>query len=197
MNTKTLSDLWIDTMAEGYLVRKNGLDGLESWQPLKKKYTGMYIDDYKDGIPVKKKYLSIAKNKYIIGSDKTDHKDSKFKIGDINLDNRIEAHHFYIQHFRIPNLEKNKLSVLKLLQIAYNAGQFKSERKNNPIYCNAFIKFYDKNKLNQIETYIDEDLINEIPTKDITGGSATDDIYYTKYIKYKQKYLSACNVINI
>lgn len=188
MENKTLEDLWTDTLSEGYLVRKNGLDGLKSWQPLKQKYSKMYINKYEDGIPIKEYFSFIAKDKYIVGSDKVDHRDSTFKLGKNELTNEMESHHFYIQHFRIPYLESNKLSVLKLLQIAYNAGQFKAElEKNNSVYGVEFVDFYKNNKLDQISTYIDTHIANEIPIIKLTGGNN----YHAKYIKYKFKYLNA------
>lgn len=190
MENETLVDLWADTLLQGYNTRKNGLDGLKSWQPLKQKYEKMYVIGYENGIPVNAYFSFMVKDKYIIGSDKLDHKDSIFKIDKNYLANGIEPHHFYIQHFRIPNLESNKLSVLKLLQIAYNAGQFKAElEKNNSVYATEFVDFYKNNKLDQIDTYIDAGLANIIPMTKLTGG--VDNSYHKKYIKYKLKYLNA------
>jgi len=194
MEQKTLKKLWKETLDYGYNVRRNNLDGLKSWQDVKSKYSNMYIDGYEKGISMKEYFSFIAKDKYIPGSDKEEHTKSKFKIGSDELDNTVESHHFYIQHFRIPELEKYKLSVLKLLQIAYNAGQFKAEsEKNNLSYKKDFVEFYKTNKLDKIDTFIDKKYIDMIPKMKVTGGSK-NDIYYAKYMKYKGKYLELKNI---
>ena len=190
---QTLQELWNKTMDYGYEVRKSKKDGLESWQPLKKEYANYFIKGYDEGIPVNESFNKIMKKiKYQIGSDEKEHTDVMVSIGKETVDN-LDKNHFFVQHFRIPVLEKNKLpvleknklSVVKVLQIAYNAGQYKAEaeKKNYPT---TILEFYDENKLNDIETFIDPKIANmEIMMKEKMGGN-----YYEKYKKYKTKYLA-------
>jgi len=184
---QTLQELWNKTMDYGYEVRKSKKDGLESWQPLKKEYANYFIKGYDEGIPVNESFIKsqiMKKIKYQIGLDEKEHTDVMVSIGKETVDN-LDKNHFFVQHFRIPVLEKNKLSVVKVLQIAYNAGQYKAEaeKKNYPT---AILEFYDENKLNDIKTFIDSNIANmEIMMKENVGG-----YYYEKYKKYKTKYLA-------
>lgn len=159
----SLSDLWNEIKTKGYSVRKNNLNGLSEWQPLKDIFMKMKLDIGK--IPVSNEYRELMYG-YIIGADIENHTDSKFAIIDnidkilsaVQLNNTIESHHFFIQHFRIPFLEDYQLSVVKLLQIAYNAGQFKAESEKNDdymIYPREFIQFYEMHNLGEIESFID------------------------------------------
>ena len=95
-----------------------------------------------------------------------------------------------------------------IAQIAYNAGQLRSHF-NKVDYLAEFLSDYSVNKLDELKTYVNQetidaldkyltdDKLNEIKIvmdkvqaefldKKQTGG----DEYYSKYMKYKQKYLN-------
>lgn len=60
--------------------------------------------------------------------------------------------HFFIQLFRIPHLNPNNLPFIKLMQIAFNIGQFMACFKDYPeIIQNYFVI----NHLDNISSYID------------------------------------------
>lgn len=182
---KTLAQLWSETLAEGYRVRSSKLNGLEAWQPLKVAYANLYVKD-SDPIPMATNCKTFGMGRYVISLDEKDHTDAKFKIGEHTLTNKNEPHHFYIQHFRIPFLENYKLSVVKLLQIAYNAGQFKAELEHNPkSYDQVFIDFYRQNKLDKIETFIADKYANAVPTSKLLGG----DNQYANYLTHQEQYV--------
>jgi hypothetical protein len=145
-----ISKLWQEMINYGYDVNKTGQNGLVMWQPMKTKYDNMMSLGKVDNPVVQR----IIYNNIVMGSDDIDLSDLKFVIDDVILDNKIENHHFFIQHFRIPMISKFNLTRLKLLQIAYNAGQFKARREKN-YYDEKIMTFYDNNKLDQIQTYLE------------------------------------------
>jgi hypothetical protein len=170
----TLVELWNFTYEKGYKVRKNKKDGLAEWQPLKKKY-GELAKDTK--FPVNDAIKELSDKYFKVGEDTTDLQDSKFEYNDNTLNNKIDTHHFFIQHFRIPYLEKHNLSVLKFLQIAYNAGQLKASFEDGDYDDIPDMKeFYHEHKLDQPDTFINEKHLN----MQIGGRN-----YKYKYQKYK------------
>jgi hypothetical protein len=75
------------------------------------------------------------------------------------------------------------------MQIAYNAGQFRAEKEKNG-YNPIRLKYYDDNKLDQLETYITEPIalpaglksaINLAFIENLKGGSINK--YLNKYFK--------------
>ena len=72
---------------------------------------------------------------------------------EFEIDNTIESQHFLAQHFRLPILCDFTLPIVKLAQIAYNAGQFKAERDNG-VYNKEVLDFYDRHQLDSISTYV-------------------------------------------
>ena len=141
-----LSTLWIAITAAG--VKRGGQNG---WQPLKAKYS----NNSDTGLPLVESFKSIP-IEYTIGNDHKEHSDVKVTVNGVTLDNKIETDHFFIQHFRIPRLN-NPLTVVKILQIAYNAGQFQAEREKGT-YPIAVTEFYDKYKFGELATYVDANL---------------------------------------
>jgi hypothetical protein len=73
-----------------------------------------------------------------------------------------ELHHFFIQHGKIikpvdATKKMTPVSFLKIMQIAYNAGQLNAEMfiKKNPIYEIEWKAYYASNMLDQITSYVD------------------------------------------
>lgn len=181
-----LQILWKEMVDIGYKVRSNHLDGLKSWQPYKTKYSNYVLEGYEDGIPLNNNFVMLSESLNYTFNDKKDQSDVIFTIGNDNFDNKIETNHFLIQHFRIPRLENYKLSVLKVLQLAYNIGQLKAVFENESVYNNKLYKFYYENRLDDISTYISADIYNRNINKLEQKGAGS---YYHKYIKYKNKYI--------
>jgi hypothetical protein len=118
-----------------------------------------------------------------------------------------EHQHFFLQLIRIPL--KYPLDLRRLCQIAYNLGQLRAVYKDE-IYTEEVKAYYEKNKLQKIESYVDllscvgkdyNDTITNINTItkiegiELNGGNFN---YYAKYLKYKNKYLAnKNNLLNI
>ncbi|AYV83898.1 MAG: putative orfan [Hyperionvirus sp.] len=204
----TLRDIWDNVKAFGYSVKVEGRDGLREWQPLKEQYSRYTLPGDAPVVPVKSAIKDLSDQHLIIGKDKTDYTDSKFKITDtIILSNINPPDHFFIQHFRIPKMLDFSLTTVKLAQIAYNAGQY-SAAEELGMYPPEVNNFYNDNILGDIETFISDQAASLVPSNleqrpypgsiaptaptsnaDSSGKLMGGNNYY-KYIKYKTKYLS-------
>jgi len=157
-------DFWNLAYNTGIAVRASKGDGLALWKPLKSFFNNCYLQDY-NKIPVKEDIKKLAMSIEFASSDDA-MEDAIIKIEHKEYKNEIDFYHFFIQHFRIPLVEKEKLSMTKLMQIAYNAGQFKSARDQGDYKDDEkMLDFYDKNDLSNITTFIDKSVLTEIPTK--------------------------------
>ena len=99
--------------------------------------------------------------------------------------------------FSIPTLNYNTPNLVRLMQIAYNAGQLKAAY-NDEIYTPELKQYYKENNLDNIETYMDLEslqLLNDEITKEMMASvKALHNVdmkggYKKKYFKYKNKYL--------
>ena len=177
--------LWDMVTKYGYNIRKNSKDGLKGWEALK------------SIIPI----LSIEWS----DKSKTFYKD----LGDIGVDlsesseeakmtkEQWERHHYLLQHGRI--IKKNPDGDLRrLMQIAYNAGQFKCELEKET-YNLEQIRYYIINDLNKVTTYINKtisvpdiiiDQISELNGEPKIGGlhkrggKKSINEYLENYINY-------------
>ena len=139
---------------DGYDTRQKRANGLVGWQTYKAQFEKTVIAGFETGIPVKQAILDLFRQVYQADIDDKDHAKAKMIIGSVEMTNTIESNHFFIQHARIPLMAGNKISVLKLLQIAYNAGQFAAERESENVYDATILEFYDSSKLAQLATYV-------------------------------------------
>lgn len=163
----SLRELWQIVYNYGVEVRSRfPKEGQKAWELCKDKLSKLWLD-----IDVNDKLQDLFQDKYVVGPDTKDHTQSELVIGDKKLRNEIENHHFCVQLARVWKLEfqkfnNRKLSVLKLMQLAYNAGQLSvvmSKDTSHQIYPKEFVEFYEINKLDQIETYISLECANLIP----------------------------------
>ena len=88
-----------------------------------------------------------------------------------------------------------QIELYRVLQLAYNAGQLSIfiERGDLP---QDIVDFFEEHNLRDLDTYIsleNQQIINERYLRDFNidmkGGSHMKDNYYSKYLKYKTKYL--------
>ena len=121
----TLGNLWNELIDIGYTVRSQKQDGMAAWQPYKSKYANFNLEGYETGIPIKESFVKLIESLNYKFNDVIEQTDVKLVINGQIYDNTVETNHFLIQHFRIPKLEKYRLSVVKVLQLAYNIGQLK------------------------------------------------------------------------
>lgn len=154
MNT-TIYDLWKSTLSYGENSKEKNLDGLDSWHRLRNVLA-------KYPILGKWKLESFQLYDQIIDLGLVDENPKK-----MNKD-VWEKNHIYIQHGKIPLKNKMKPTLLKLLQIAFNAGQLRQQmiNRNDQFYSQTMRDFYLTNALDQADTYMEKCVLN-LMTKEI------------------------------
>jgi len=183
-----LEGLWKLVIEYGTYVRINKLNGLDYWNMLKQ-------------------ILESNKTSFTWLPDAVSRFGEMEKMGLVEDEKQVpqdvwEAHHFYLQHARIPFRNKNDATFVRLFQVAYNAGQLNAEMniKKNSIYTEEWKKYYYINNLNSPQEYASERdlniinsgigqlLISDVGTllesikKQQTGGK-----YFKKYLRMKSK----------
>jgi hypothetical protein len=199
-----LIDLYEKVKQYGKLTKTYKMDGLKQWRKIKPLIQVS---------TVKAQWNNEVKDIYI---------DMRMKlkleecIDEINEDDDKlrhdiwEKHHFYLQHGRIPMLNFNNGRLVRLLQIAYNAGQL-SAIFNDPFYTDQMKEYYREMKLDKIDTYmpneslkllnesLNEEMYNNLTSildneiKKMNNVSNINGGFYVKYKKYKTKYINKIN----
>lgn len=146
----TLIDLWEKTIKYGYQTNTERRPGLEAWNRIKNsvpQYSLSWTENSK----------TIYENLRLMGvtGDDFDEKNESW-----------EAHHFLIQHGRI--VKNNDGSLMRLLQIAFNAGQLQAVRERSQLYSEEMLRFYDENRLNRVDMFVDLKSVN------VDGASVQD-----------------------
>lgn len=193
-----IEDLFEKIIRWGYDTRSKKFDGLKRWNVMKdilseSKVKGSWNPKVKEFFVEMRSTLKIQECK------------DEFKGSNEDIQREWEKHHFYLQHARIPTLNFSEPTLVRLMQIAYNAGQLRAEW-NNDFYNKEKRDFYESNHLDNIHTYMDdeslailnnsisEQIIDNINRKlsdeDSVMNGGGDSAYVYKYLKYKQKYLS-------
>ena len=188
----------------GYKSKINNLDGQASWKKVKSlldtnnlcdwNITRIFAND-KESSDIEEIYSYIHNDLELYGEDGDE---DKYELSHENW----ERAHYVLQTIRIPRT--SDCSIQKILQIGLNIGQYKASNKTTR-YNKVIYDFVKSNNLNQISSYINLSSCNipnelldqsiDIMTKQIeslletqAGGSLS--IWHSKYLKYKQKYLS-------
>lgn len=179
-----IEDLWKSIISYGKMVRAKNLDGLQSWIKIKdllknNKEEGRWNDEIVTIYGEMKSKLGLKEEECEIKDGPNSHEE-------------WEKHHVYLQHARIPTLNYGECQLYRIMQIAYNAGQYNAFKTDS--FYNVSIKginnktlnkYYDEKKLSDISTYInkndlikfekslDKNLLNSIKEKmdDQTGGN--------------------------
>ena len=142
----------------GNIVRRSEKDGLESWQHIKKisddkniLTNGWNINVYIEG-ELENNLDNIFK--YVHDKLKMYGDDGEESyLGQTK--NNWQKSHFLLQLIRLPL--RNKCTLLRILQIAYNIGQFLEEHEQSP-YPEECINYFKINNLNNLKSYINLDL---------------------------------------
>jgi hypothetical protein len=180
----------------GKIVRKNNLNGLDSWNKMKTLLLAIRCDCLVWNIKLKK----------FNGDDITSIKDAyNYVQDDLGMrgeDNQTEKcnpnwekFHFFLQLVRIP-YNNPDCNLVRLAQVAYNLGQL-SAVYDDAVYTKEVKKFYTMNNLNKMSTYTDSSC--DIRTEDLEKISQFIDNkifrarYLQKYLKYKKKYFRKKN----
>jgi len=158
MITTTLptTNEWQNMIDFGFNTRKDFIEnpttakgGLLAWTEVKEKYGKSIIREWSE--------FSLTLFDYFQSSLSIIAEESEVPIVDKNERHQIwEQHHFYFQHGRLPHLETAGVSALKLMQIAFNAGQLKYEisRTDVNVYTDKQLQYYNASSLDKMETYI-------------------------------------------
>ena len=151
MNLQQLFDI-IKTY--GINTRKNSpIKGLENWNKIKSSlplFQTTWLPHVKEMYQHMKEVLGIIEDE----KDALSHE-------------QWEYHHFFLQHVRIPTLNFDQASLMRLMQIAYNAGQYSACLDH---YSAELKKYYIDNKLDCLETYMSPDdivMMDDFVTEDV------------------------------
>lgn len=144
LEMSNLEKLWTMFIKYGYDVRSEHRDGLDAWNKIKPLFPSFDIVWNSEAYNF---YDELRK----IGTFGDDCDDKKSILW--------EALHFLLQHGRI--IHNNQMgSLLRLMQIAYNSGQFLSQRKSSPdSYTPEQLQYYDSHNLHSIYSFISPDSI--------------------------------------
>jgi hypothetical protein len=140
-------NLWEELINFGYNVRKNNKDVKLAWTEVKKILPEVQFEWTKKS---EKFYNDLVD----LGLTKADTPEAAGMIQSI-----WERQRFLLEHGRII-LINPKGSLLRLLQIAYNAGLFKFELEKQ-LYLPEQMRYYIVNELNKITTYVEK--IEKLP----------------------------------
>ena len=163
-----ISELFENIKVYGRYVRKNGLDGLDYWNKIKK---FLSKPEQEIGLNPLNEILGegwdinikiTQETEFITNLQKIyDYVHENLKMygeeGDIDAQsiNKTdwEKNHFALQLIRIPN--NNPLNLLRLLQVGYNLGQLSAELSlNKKFYSIKFMKYFELNNLDDINSYV-------------------------------------------
>jgi hypothetical protein len=192
----------------GYKSKINKLNGQESWGFLKDRLDTTNICNWE----ITKRIIGAKSSSDIEEIYSYIHDDLKLygENGD-KLKYKIENHedweraHYVLQTIRIPRT--SCCSIQKILQIGLNIGQYMASNEENK-YNDVVNDYVRSNHLNQISSYVNLDRckipdallvqsielmreqIGKLPSKQ-DGGAL--DLWHSKYLKYKAKYLGLKN----
>jgi hypothetical protein len=121
----------------------------------------------------------------------------KYKMRDSEMDPK--SNHFFMQLKNLVDKKSNfQIKMNRVLQIAYNIGQLSIfiERGKLP---QDIVDFVEEHNLLDLDTYIsleNQQIINERYLRDFNIDMKGGSYYYSKYLKYKTKYLQLSNIQN-
>lgn len=134
-----LGILWDLLVTYGYQIRSSNQKGLDSWNAIKSLIPDMSVAWSESSKTIYDKLAKLGVNTNESSADaKMEHKE-------------WERHHYLLQHGRIVRMNPEG-SLMRLLQIAYNVGQFKCELERQ-VYPVEQLRFYILNDLNKLEAY--------------------------------------------
>jgi hypothetical protein len=151
-----LQILWDAIIKYGHEIRSSNKDGFAGWVAIKQKLTPF---DFKlEWTEASKLFAKELEARGVNNSD-------SFETSGLATHELWEKNHFLFQHGRIIR-NSPEATLVRLLQIAYNVGQFNAENEKNK-YSSELLAFYHTNKLDKLTTFIKpiESIIPEVLTK--------------------------------
>jgi len=138
-----LKILWDAIIKYGYEIRSSNKNGLVGWLAVKEKLTPF---DFKLEWTESSKVF--AEKLIGLGVNNSD----SFETSGLATKELWDRDHFLIQHGRI--IRNNpEATLVRLLQIAYNVGQFNAENEKTK-YSDQLLTYYHINQLNKLTTFI-------------------------------------------
>ncbi len=146
-----MDNVWAYTFDYGKTVRLNNEDGLEKWEQLVKKLQSKTF-----GVTFEWNPKCLTFYDQMIG-------DLQLIESDKGIDHtEWQKHHFLLQHGRIPHRNAEKPNLVRLFQVAYNAGQFAALSYDELYTHNGRLEYYNNNDLGNIETYCDRKQLSSL-----------------------------------
>lgn len=145
-----LNKLFNEMIDYGFYIKSSKIDGLQAWRTKSNSFDNdLKIGTWKHNRITKDSSLDTLEQIYdyvyntlgMKGEESTDRANPFF-----------EQHHFLLQLARLP--KNDKCTLKKILQIAYNIGQFMAS-VGSDAYSQDAIKFYHINNLNKLESYVE------------------------------------------
>jgi hypothetical protein len=160
---------------------KEDVDGRAIWNGIEETVKGINIEDLE--------YREDLKPIY----EKMDIIIDKYKMRDSEMEPK--SNHFFMQLKNLVDKKSNfQIKMNRVLQIAYNIGQLSVFIEKGELPRDV-VDFVEEHDLLDLDTYIsleNQEIISERYLRDFNGGS----YYYSKYLKYKTKYLQLSNIQN-
>ena len=167
---------------------KEEVDGRAIWNEIEESVKGIDIE----GLEYREELKPIYEKMEVIID--------KYKMRDSEMDPK--SNHFFMQLKNLVDKKSNfQIKMNRVLQIAYNIGQLSIfiERRKLP---QDIVDFVEEHNLLDLDTYIsleNQQIINERYLRDFNidmkGGNYIKDKYYSKYLKYKTKYLQLSKLV--
>jgi len=133
-------NLWESIIKYGYRTRISNLNGLKRWNLVKEIFPDYSIEWKNNTYKIYNDFIKLG----VVSTETSDNSGLSHT--------EWERHHFLLQHGKI--IHKNtEGSLIRLLQIGFNIGQFKAENERKP-YNDKLLKYYNDNNLDNISTYI-------------------------------------------
>jgi hypothetical protein len=194
----------------GYESKSRNINGQESWNYIKNKLDSTKICEWSitrifpDGEIVYDINLIYSKIHNELKMYGEDGDEVAHKLTHENW----ERAHYVLQTARLP--KKSDCSIQKILQIAFNIGQYQAANKTKA-YNKNVNKFIELNKLDKVKSYVNlnectpsyeildgyveliKDKIEYLPKAQKGGTKELANEYYEKYLKYKLKYIGLRN----
>jgi hypothetical protein len=163
---------------------KEEVDGRAIWNEIEASVKGIDIE----GLEYREELKPIYEKMEVIID--------KYKMRDSEMDPK--SNHFFMQLKNLVDKKSNfQIKINRVLQIAYNIGQLSIfiEMEKLP---QDIVDFVEEHNLLDLDTYIsleNQQIINERYLRDFNIDMKGGSYYYSKYLKYKTKYLQLSKLV--
>jgi len=164
---------------------KEDVDGRAVWNQIEESVKGIDIE----GLEYREELKPIY--------EKMDLVIDKYKMRDSEMEPK--SNHFFMQLKNLVDKKSNfQIKINRVLQIAYNIGQLSIFIERDKLEQDI-VDFVEEHNLLDLDTYIsleNQQIISERYLRDFNIDMKGGSYYYSKYLKYKTKYLQLSNIQN-